>query len=801
VSIAVVASVPAYMSYPWALVVATLATASTVLPALAATGCASLGAEAALESVDCPTQLPDSAVALPEEEEQHVHLLQHELRVTNREGGDHMLAKTPMAAAAAGATTTAPAATMEGGTTTAPPTGVTMNAVGDLKAFVSAVITNVASVAVFLAIFSWLRLRYPIMYGDNSLKGIAPDLAQTMFGWFQQTIGMSVDEVADRITLDHAMMLEFTHLCMKILAIVGLPMLLVIGPMNCLFGGYAAGEDHLSYLSFGNVENGSKLYWMHSIVIWYVVLVVRHSVFSAMRRFLPRRTNWLRNMPTTRANTVLVESIPEECQTEAKLKSYWEMLMPNARIKDVYIAKDTSGLQALMHERDAARRTKHEVEAKLHKDGGERPTVSENFMGARVDAIEYYSKRIETLDTQVVEERSRIQEASKSLNGEVNSSSAFLTFEKRSDAELCLRLDHICHDLDAWELYTPPEQSDILWNDLTQDDTMQEIRTILGYLVVVGLYFLYMPCVIGMTNLAKIIDMGVMQPVWQGLAPTLGLQFMVAFLPTFLLLIFRSFFTLRADAWAQHKLQVWYYWFQIVFVILATAVGQNVRGFTKTIVEEPFSIFSVMADTMPYATHFYMNFLVLQWATHAMGSLRYVPLAKYLSFCQLWEVEEAKQMAEPEDQDYYGMGGRSARWTIAMTVGIVYGTLSPPINLLCFINFAICRVVYGYLFIFAEHKKADLGGVFWVKQLEHLLIACIIYCILMTGVLLKRSDSWCPGVISAAALVYSVMALNQFTGAHAWEKIPYEDIMKDKEHHERKATEGVYVQPEMQPGA
>jgi len=410
-------------------------------------------------------------------------------------------------------------------------------------------------------------------------------------------------------------------------------------------------------------------------------------------------------------------------------------------------------------------------------------------------------KRIEELGKQVVEERNRIQEASKSLDGGVNSSSAFVTFQKRSDAELVLRLDNICHDLDAWELYTPPEPSDILWNDLTQDDTMQEVRTFLGYLAVVGLYFAYMPCVIGMTNLAKAADFGALQPLWAGLAPTIGLQFMVAFLPTFLLIIFRNFFTLRADAWAQHKLQVWYYWFQIVFVILATAVGQNVRKTTEEVIEKPFSIFSIMADKMPSATHFYMNFLVLQWTTHAMGSMRYVPLFKFLSFKRFFGEQQAKELAEPEDQDYYGMGGRSARWVIAMTVGIVFGTLSPPINLLCFINFAICRMVYGYLFIFAEHKKADLGGIFWVKQLEHLLIGCMIYTILMTGVLYHRSDSWGPFVISASALVYSNTALNQFSAAFAWEKIPFEDVMKDREKHDHREETGVYEQPEMQPGA
>merc|ERR1719436_571184 len=97
-----------------------------------------------------------------------------------------------------------------------------------------------------------------------------------------------------------------------------------------------------------------------------------------------------------------------------------------------------------------------------------------------------------------------------------------------------------------------------------------------------------------------------------------GLQFMVAMLPTFLIWIFKIFFTLKADAWSQAQLQIWYYWFQIVFVILATAVGQDVKGFTDTLIT--------------------------------------VPLAKFKFAKALYSDEDAKLLAEPEDQDYYGIG-------------------------------------------------------------------------------------------------------------------------------------------------
>jgi hypothetical protein len=312
-----------------------------------------------------------------------------------------------------------------------------------------------------------------------------------------------------------------------------------------------------------------------------------------------------------------------------------------------------------------------------------------------------------------------------------------------------------------------------------------------------------MPLVIGITNVAKVVNMGPLQPVWQGLAPTMGLQLMVAFLPTILLLIFRVFFTLKADAWSQAMLQNYYFWFQVVFVIMATAVGQDVKGFTDTLATDPFAIFGVMADTMPYATHFFMNFQVLQWVTHVMNILRYVTLAKYKALSQLFPEDKAKELAEPEDQDYYGIGSRSARWTIQMCIGIVFGTLSPPVSVLTFLNFAVVRVVYGYLIPFAETKKPDLGGVFWVSQLKHLFVGNIIYCILMIGVLAKRAANLGPMIIAAPSLGYVIWSMQRFKTQFNWEKLPFEELMLDKVSDAKTPREslGTYVQPELMPAS
>jgi len=321
---------------------------------------------------------------------------------------------------------------------------------------------------------------------------------------------------------------------------------------------------------------------------------------------------------------------------------------------------------------------------------------------------------------------------------------------------------------------------------------------LLGTLLTAGLYFAYMPLVIGITNLATLIDMGPLQSVWASVAPTAGLQFMVAMLPTFLINIFQMCFTLKAAAFAQHKLQIWYFWFQIVFVIMVTAVGTNVTGFMEALFTDPFSMFGVLADTMPYATHYYMNFLVLQWLSHGMVLTRYIPLSKFKVFNNIYTEEEAKEMAEPEDQDYYGVGSRSARWSILMVIGIVFGTLSPPINMLTLITFALMRLSYGYLLVFAETKKPDLGGRFWVTMLRHLFFGNLIYCILMAGVFYRRAATSGPMLIMLPTIFYVIWSLQRFDAAFSWEALPFAELNKPETTDAKKRVlAGEYVQPEL----
>jgi len=272
---------------------------------------------------------------------------------------------------------------------------------------------------------------------------------------------------------------------------------------------------------------------------------------------------------------------------------------------------------------------------------------------------------------------------------------------------------------------------------------------------------------------------------------------MVDFMPTVLMLIFTNCFSLYDKGAAQFKLTVWYWWLNVLYVVMITALGTNFLSFVETLSKDPLKLFSLLADTMPECTHYYMNYIGMQAYSQAMVLTRYMPLIKYRSFLHSHDEQEAKDMAEPEDQDYYGIGSRTARWSTMACIGICYGTLSPPCSLLTFMIFFVIRTLYGYMFCYAESKKSDLGGIFFVRALHNMFISLHIYMILMLGVFCQRASNWGPVLIVALAWVYVFYSQKKFA-EYKWERLPQPELISTKKvSHKVQESKGSYVQPEL----
>jgi len=728
-------------------------------------------------------------------------------------------------------------------------TGVAQNEAGDLNAFVAALITNIITIIIFFVSFGSLRKKYPIVYSKEAMTlKTCPEVADdgyddapedvkaivicdwqdkvpfvpddTTWGWWTASYKVTISEIVEYRGLDQGMMIEFTNLAMRILCVTGVPLVFIMGPCHCWLGGYRAGPpgdpdaDYLSYWGMANVVDGHPwLYWAHAVMLWFVVIVVQRMCYTSMRDFMERRNEWLKGLPPPRSTTILVEGIPEEYRHDEKLKSYFNRIFGAQVVESTMVMKDTSQLMSYVHDQEKVNTKVEELKFEVHKDPSKAAELKEEE-----------AKLVECKKATNIK-RLKVLEAAKSpQEGEIdpNLGTAFVTFKNRRDAELAKMMQYRANAED-FVISIPPAPADTIYTDLCKDPVAQQVRDIIGYGLLAGVFYVYLPTVIciayytSLETLAEIFpsmqsmsDDPSTSALWDGLVNALALQLFVAFVPTFFCMIFCNFFVLKADAWLQQRIQSWYFYFLVIFVLLVTAVGSSLVDTMETLAENPLYLFRLLADTLPLSTHFYLNYLPLQWVTHAQNLLRTSNLGKYLMFKKLFGAPIAIKKSEPEDQDYYGLGSRSARFTFLLVLVNCFGSLSPLVTILGLINFWMCRKVYGYLVVFCEKRKPDLGGPFFVTSLEHIMQGQFIYIILMSGVLMERNADIYPGAIAASAIIFQYISYGRFKKIFRWESLTFEELeeliavpsmaakmCKSKPAPSRAASGGKYIQPEL----
>uniref|UniRef100_A0A7S0ZV34 CSC1/OSCA1-like 7TM region domain-containing protein n=1 Tax=Noctiluca scintillans TaxID=2966 RepID=A0A7S0ZV34_NOCSC len=700
--------------------------------------------------------------------------------------------------------------------------GVKGNMTGDLRAFLSSLVFNVLMLVGCMAFFSVMRFRVPVVYENNFLTNLSPTppanswfgYTTSHFGWLPASVAYCRDEVTDSVGLDAAMLLEYCNFCMRTLALTGTPLILIMSPLHLFLGRANLGADHLSWISMANLENNNVLYWVHAFFVWYVVLIILHMVKTHQKSFLESRFEWLRDVPVPRATTVMVENIPLQFAHDAALKDFFAERFPEDKLVEVSVVKKTSHLLTLVQNLESAKLSLQKAEYKLKNDVNGNVKENKDWVGECEAQITKLHEFVQA-ERDFIEKTARTPLKELVAQGRqtaIYSQAAFVTFDGRREAEIALNMRCTVDD-EEFMMSIPPDPTDVMYTHLMLDRESRDLYNLGGIGCIVAIFFAFIPAISAVSSIANMrtlrrvpfvdnffADEPVLEGLVQGLLASGVLTVFMSFLPTVLMLVFKAFFKLDSWQWSQHKLQVFYFWFQVIFTILATAIGSSLWDRLQDIVNSPTSIFGILADSMPSATHFYLSFIAVQWTTHALNLTRYVNLSKYLFWSCILEQEDAVQMSEPEDQDYYGMGGRSARFSINMAIAMVFCSLSPMITVVAIINFAICRVIYGHLLVHAETKKPDLGGVFWVTQMKHVFVSLMIYVMLMIGILYRRASDIKASLIVVPLLFFVIYRQHKFDTELHWESLPFQGGLKSgNKEVRRKSVRRTYIQSELLP--
>lgn len=720
-------------------------------------------------------------------------------------------------------------------------TGFRLNANGDTRVLRSSLI--VSSVGALVAMFAFCILRrfFTTLYVRPSVEDqqVIRPVEVGLTDWITKVLDASAEDEVQRAGLDGWAFLEFYRLNFRLLTMIAPIVLATLCPLHYWSSlsndNDAEDLDLLSRLDLVSARDDIGVFWVHAGFVWFVILVATQMLHSAHQDFLDRRFEWLKAIPHPRATTVMVENIPEHYRSDQDLKDYFGSLFKQENVERAYIVRKTHKLQKKVAEFEQARYALA-LARRTWENCGQPPlpaavpqigrsttaevdmlmSVGDKAAAAVVRMVACMRRWDETMHAVVVHQR-EIESGVARRDPKICSASGFVTFTNELTQRLAQK-EQLRRDVTEMAMGMPPDPADVVYENLAVDELGSATWDLLGGLALLAIFLFWTPLVVfisGWTNLTAIKQFmpdhlhaatgrypGA-ESLLEGVMATAVLKLFLAFLPSLLLGIISRFSHLKAGALAQLRLQRWYFSFLIVLVLLVITIGRGVIVTFTALVKAPTETLSVLTASLPSASHFYFSYVILGWFTMAFELLRITNLIKYWFFRLVYSLEPmaAKHFSEPEDQASYGMGARMALAVLMSAITMVFCTCSPLVTLFAWIYFGLGRLTFGYLLVFAESKKPDLGGEFWVESLKQVFVVLLLYVLFMFGVLVARCGDWMgPPLLAAGSLLALYLGWRR-VHVLAWESLPLEEVVKASRAKEgvHDRLNGKYIQPECDP--
>jgi len=629
--------------------------------------------------------------------------------------------------------------------------------------------------------------KYTPIPGEKSI-----DLGQGTFAWLWAGFNISITDITRFSGLDHGMLVLYAELLLKIVLAVGIPLSGVLVPIY-----YSAGKSdgfmirfELMNLDENPTSTKNWAIWGAAGGVWYAVLVSEFLIFRAMREFIPKRFRWIKEMSPPRATSVLLTTIPEGRNTEEEITKYFNVeVFGRVVVKRVYITKDTSSMKSIMSRHSA-------LELEYQKAA---------HQGKATQASALQETQLE-VQADISKMRSGIA-ADRSLN----CGTGFVTFFERRDQVVALKL-FSPDDSEELVCISPPDPADIIWTDLQVNQSLQWVLDWVGLAVLFGMMAFVLNSVVWMNEVlsAEFLSNHIgwisdymeshssFESTWDGLAAEASLSIVLSVVPTLLMVVFYACWELQARAWIQVYMQRWYFVFLVIQTVLAAVIGTQSWNVVIAFLEKPSSLLTSLGTNVPCYSHFWASFLFLEMGSHSLQLARLPAYFKYCIYRIFYNGDVAHGLTEPEPQDYSGLGARYARFTYQFALWAVYSVMSPLVFISGALNFLVCRIVYVYLFVYAEIRKPDLGGVFFVTALKHLQYILALMILVMCGLIREEAETHAPVFLCAASAIPLMYFYYKFEYDLRWELLEFWELLDPTGMGKQPASKDRYIQPELE---
>ncbi|KAJ4808079.1 ERD (early-responsive to dehydration stress) family protein [Rhynchospora pubera] len=629
---------------------------------------------------------------------------------------------------------------------------------------------NILSAVAFLIAFAFLRLQpindrvyFPKWYlkgvrssptsGGNIVgKFVNLDMKSYLkfLGWMPAALKMPEPELIDHAGLDSAVFLRIYLIGLKIfvpMAILAFAILVPVNWTNDYLDNSKLEHSDIDKLSISNIPPGSKRFWTHLVMEYVFTFWTFYVLYKEYNKVATMRLDFLaseRRRPDQ--FTVLVRNIPPDPdESISELTEHFFLVNHPDHYLTHQVVYNANKLAKLVKDKKKNRNWLDYYMLKYDRKPDEKPTCKTGFLGlcgTKVDAIDYYTKKIEELSKEELLERERVKKDSKSVVP-----AAFVSFRSRWGAAVCAQTQQTRNPT-MWLTEWAPEPRDVYWNNLSIPFFYLTIRRLIVGVAFFFLTFFYIIPIAFVQTLANIegieksapflkpiIEIGFIKSFIQGFLPGIALKIFLILLP--MILMFMSKFEGHVcTSVLERKAAFKYYFFLVVNVFLGSVItGAAFQQLNTFIHESPDQISKTIGGAIPMKATFFITYSMVDgWAGVAGEILRLKPLIIF-HLKNFFLVKTEKDREEAMDPGSIGFDSSEPQIQLYFLLGLVYAVVTPFLLPFIIVFFALAYVVYRHQIINVYNQEYESGAAFWPSVHVRIITALIISQLLLLGLL------------------------------------------------------------------
>ncbi|KAJ5807439.1 hypothetical protein N7447_010895 [Penicillium robsamsonii] len=655
-----------------------------------------------------------------------------------------------------------------------------------LSGLITVLVPALISFVVMVLLFIILRKSNRRMYMPRTYIGYlrpwqrTPDSPTGSWDWIKAMYRLPDTYVLQHHSMDAYLMLRFLKLCSVMLLVGCCITFPILWPVNATGGGNKIQLNMLSISNIADTQYGR--YYAHCFLAWIFVAFIFFMITREHLFYINLRQAYLFSpayASRISSRTVLFTAVTQDLLNKDKLRT----MFGRDKVKNVWIATDTKELEEKVKERDAAAMKLEGAETKLivlankarnkaiKKDGSlenpetdvadgqfddesgsvaarwveakKRPTHRlKMLIGKKVDTINWARSEIERLSPEIEELQAKHRAGETKLV-----SSVFVEFYHQADAQASYQ--SVAHNLPLHmsPRYIGLDPTQVIWSNLRIKwwERLGRHAATVSFVCAMIIFWAIPTAVVGaisnidsLTEIVPFLKFIDSVPSWikgviTGLLPTVMMAVLIALVP----IILRLMAKLGGDptfAAVELTVQNWFFAFQIVQVFLVVTVASSATAVVQSIVKNPASAASLLAQKIPTASNFYISYIILQGLSFSAGALLQIVgliLSKVLG--RLLDSTPRKMYTRWSSLAGLGWGTVYPAFTLLTVVAIVYSCIAPLVMGFGTIGLYLFYFAYRYNLLYVSNATIDTQGRCYTRALQHLTVGCYLSMVCLIG--------------------------------------------------------------------